>query len=181
MKSLESKRLAKEVFVEILRQADGWIVGKTRLFKAFYLAHLYYFRQNSGLLTDWPIVHMPFGPGVEAGQELINELVASGAVRVRHESDGPFPEIEFRLAQPTPSGLAAAAQEAIRSAVRFVSDKSATELSNLLHERSRAWNSARPGEPLNIYTDMIPEEQFDSEQARLTEIREELAAVFRGD
>ena len=56
---------AKQVILEIIRQSKGRLTGKTRLYMAFYVAHLLYAEQEAGYLTVWPIVKMPFGPGID--------------------------------------------------------------------------------------------------------------------
>src|SRR5262249_11867399 len=69
---------AQDVILEILRSADGEWTGKARLFKAFYFAHLYYASERPGRLTDWPIVRMPQGPGIDRSEELFEELKEQG-------------------------------------------------------------------------------------------------------
>jgi hypothetical protein len=54
---------AQRLVLELIRSAGGAWDGKARLFKAFYFAHLYYARSEPGILTDWPIVRTPRGPG----------------------------------------------------------------------------------------------------------------------
>ena len=39
-------------------------------------------------------------------------------------------------------------------------EKGAAELSDLTHEFSRSWNSASEGQELNIYVDLIPDDEF---------------------
>ncbi len=47
-------RRAQQVLLEIARQSTGdAIVGKTKLFKTFYLAHLFYAAKSPGYLTEW--------------------------------------------------------------------------------------------------------------------------------
>ena len=74
MNMLELDR-AKQVLVELIRAAGGEWTGKTRLYKAYYLAHFYYAETEPGYLTNWAVVKMPYGPGIECGDELLNELV----------------------------------------------------------------------------------------------------------
>ena len=74
------KERAKCVLVEILRAADGHIGSTTELYKAFYIAHLWYASTSPGYLTDWPIVRMQRGPGIGNGHELIDELIRDGII-----------------------------------------------------------------------------------------------------
>src|SRR5262245_14796407 len=88
---------AQDVILEILRSADGEWTGKSKLFKAFYFAHLYYANEQPRLLTDWPIARMPQGPGIDNSHELFNSLVAAGLLTVEPIHDGPYPEYRYRL------------------------------------------------------------------------------------
>jgi hypothetical protein len=56
---------AKRVLVDLIRAAGGEWRRKTRLYKAYYLAHLFYAEAETGDLTNWPVVKMPYGPGIE--------------------------------------------------------------------------------------------------------------------
>src|SRR5262249_644234 len=111
---------AKGVILEILRQAGGSL-GKTKLFKAFWIAHLYYSKMAPGYLTDWPIVRMRKGPGIEDGERLLVELIRSGDINRKYEPRGPFTEINCQLTkQVGATELSATAIKAIKSAVTDV-------------------------------------------------------------
>jgi hypothetical protein len=62
-----SRAKADAVIIELLRTAAGEWTGKTKLYKAFYFAHLYFANEHPGQLTDWPIARMPEGPGIHQG------------------------------------------------------------------------------------------------------------------
>src|SRR5436309_2913255 len=98
-----NKERAKRVILELLRQAGGEM-GKTKLFKAFWLAHLYYSKKAPGYLTDWPIVRMPKGPGIDRADQLILELIHSGQIEKNYEPKGPFTEVNCRLSSRAPAG-----------------------------------------------------------------------------
>src|SRR5712691_6586508 len=99
---------AKDVILEILRNADGEWTGKTKLFKTFYFAHLYYANERPGFLTDWPIARLPQGPGIDKSYLLFESLVKDEYLIVETVHDGPYPEYRYRLtekglhAQPPP-------------------------------------------------------------------------------
>ena len=58
--------LAKQVICAIVEAAGGKLEGQVRLYKAFYYAHLYCWENAAeGVLTDYPIVRMPNGPGID--------------------------------------------------------------------------------------------------------------------
>src|SRR4051812_11085828 len=94
-----AKTTAQAVLLEILRLADGEWSGKTRLFKAFYFAHLYYAMDRPEGLTNWPIARMPQGPGIDRSGKLFDELVHDGLLIVEHIHAGPFPEYRYRLTE----------------------------------------------------------------------------------
>ena len=128
--------MAKKIIVEIIRQAGGNLTTTTKLYKAFYAAHLYYASQSPGYLTHWPIVRMPWGPGIGEGEELIEELERIGVLRLETEMVGPYPATKYSLTGKELPGekLSSEAISAITSAVNFVKDKTATQLSDLTHE-----------------------------------------------
>jgi hypothetical protein len=63
---------------------------------------------------------------------------------------------------PSPS-LPEAAIEAIREGVKAVDGKSAVAVSDESHRQSRVWREAKDGEELDIYLDLID----DDERAKL--------------
>jgi hypothetical protein len=174
-KELEKrKRRVQQVLLEIVRQAGGELRGKLRLFKAFYLAHLLYAEDSPGYLTEWPIVRMPNGPGIHAADQLLVELLEEGALDIestRRPTDLTPPEVY----RETPKGMSEpplpeSAVKAIKEAVTFIRDKSGLELSEWTHEWSRSWNMAKDGDELNIYIDLIPEDEYLERQKRVNDI-----------
>lgn len=172
---------AKQVILELIRAAGGSWAGKTKLYKAFYLAHLYYADREPGFLTSWPIVRMPNGPGVDQGDELLEELVFARDLDLESIKIGPYPSTTYHLAEGAgrATELSEAAIRAIQDAVQFVSPKSAQELSDLTHDFSRSWNTAKDGEELNIYIDLIPASGFDDQGRRLDALGNELRAAWK--
>jgi hypothetical protein len=174
---------ARDIILEILRSADGEWTGKTRLFKAFYFAHLYYADQHPGLLTDWPLERMPQGPGIHYSEELFADLVKSGEMTVEpvHE-EGPYPESRYRL---TAKGAAAARPSAAacwatEKAVSFCQGKTAAQLSQITHERSRSWIQAKDGDVLNIYLDLIPDDEYSKRAKDIADLDRQLTAILGG-
>ena len=48
---------AAQIVLEIIKQSPGdEIVGKTKIFMAFYFAHLFYAADSTGYPSEWPIV-----------------------------------------------------------------------------------------------------------------------------
>jgi hypothetical protein len=151
---------AKQIIFELIRQNGGSFTKKTNLFKAFWHAHLKYAEKNSGVLSDWPIVRMPNGPGIEGFDRLIGQLMESGLLNVDDgEERGPYAGILFEV---TPAGmtldssLESAELEAIRAGVEEVLGKTAAQVSQESHQR--AWNEAKDGHEMNVYLDLSPDD-----------------------
>jgi hypothetical protein len=172
-----NRERAKRVVLELLRQAGGQL-SKSLLHKAFWLAHLYYFKQAPGYLTDWPIVRLPNGPGIDKADRLLQELSDSGHLAVKHEPKGPFTEVVCCLTQTEPEGeLPEQALSAIKEAVDLLKGHSPESISELSHDFSRSWNSQPEGAELDIYTDLIPDDLYQErrkEAARLKKAYEDL-------
>ena len=178
-------RRAQQVLLEIARQSPGdEIVGKTKLFKTFYLAHLFYALKSPGFLTEWPIVRMPHGPGIEHFDTLIRNMVDQGALVCEPTFIGPYRTTRFRAVGELADGVSLAADEikAIREAVEFTAARTAEQLSSLTHEYSRAWNeSDEMGEQLNIYKDLLDEAEGQRLQQRVSEVGAELDELWEGE
>lgn len=178
---MSERTKAKRVILELIRQAGGEFVGMTRLYKAFYVAHLLYAENEPGFLTTWPIVRMPHGPGIESGEDLLVELELTGLLDVERVREGPWTTARYKL---TDRGLASqpldpAEQRAVREAVEFVQSKSAVEVSELTHEHSRSWLAARDGQVLNIYIDMIPDDEFRRRERELDALHRDVMAAWK--
>jgi hypothetical protein len=172
---------AENVILQILRSGDGEWSGKVKLHKAFYFAHLYYANEHPGFLTDWPIVKLTHGPGIRNDEPLIGRMVAEGLLEVELAHEGPYPEYRYRLTEKGRS-LAPEMHEdarlAIEKAALFCKDRTAAELSGMTHERSRSWNEAHLGDVLNIYIDLIPDDEYQRRQQRMNELSSVLAGIF---
>jgi hypothetical protein len=179
--SMTERSKAKQVILEIIRQGKGKLTGKTRLYKAFYVAHLLYAEQETGYLTAWPIVRMPFGPGIDCGDELIAELELAGMLTRKKVAEGPWKTTRYLLTgdNERTERLAAPARRAIKQAVAFVCSKTATELSDLTHEFSRSWIEARDGQPLDIYVDIIADDEFERREREIDSLHRELMSAWK--
>lgn len=156
------KQQAKNIIVELVRQSPGnELSGKLRLYKAFYFSHLYFTRENCDYLSEWPIVRMPQGPGIDRFSELLHELESEGLLVVRHEPAGPWQREVFRAVRGEDLHLDSTQVDAIRKAVEFIDGKHGAQLSDLTHEFSKSWNESNDGEELNIYRDILADEDFD--------------------
>lgn len=152
----DSREAAKLVIRDIVAAAGGRLAGKTRLFKAFYAAHLYYWRGGNGVLTDYPIVRMPRGPGIDDGEELLLELEREGFLRIGSQPCGPFEETVYESVGQADFEPDDPRFRAAQDAAKWVRDKTAVELSAETHEFSRSWNESSDGDEMNIYLDLVP-------------------------
>jgi hypothetical protein len=172
---------AENVVLQILRAGDGEWSGKVKLHKAFYFAHLYYAAEHPGFLTDWPIAKLTHGPGIHNDEPLIRRLVEEGLLEVELVHEGPYPEYRYRLTEKG-RGRAAEMPEdarlAVEKAAEFCKDRTAADLSRMTHDHSRSWNEGQPGDILNIYIDLIPDDEYQRRQQRLQGLSKDLAGIF---
>lgn len=176
-KSSEREK-AKQVICGIILASHNRLVGKTKLFKAFYAAHLFYWRDNKGTLTNYPIVRMPHGPGIHEGDTLLKELENDGRIRTSRNLDGPYPEWVFETVKAVKFNPADPGFQAIEQAAKWIENKSAAELSQETHENSRSWNKSSEGEILNIYLDLLDESEYEKVQKGLEETEAALSGIF---
>jgi hypothetical protein len=175
-----AKTDAQRVVLELIRSAGGTWDGRAKLSKAFYFAHLYYAAAAPGILTDWPIVRTPQGPGIHNGSVLLQGLVKNGYLAVETTREGPYPDSRYRLtvkANAEPS-LPEDARVAVQAATDFVTPRTAAELSQLTHERSRSWREAKDGDVLDVYIDLIPDEEYEANQEQFAELDQQLTAAL---
>jgi hypothetical protein len=170
---------AKQVICEIVATAGGKLVGKVRLHKAFYYAHLYYWQQGTGVLTSYPVVRLPFGPAIDDGPGVVAELVREGKLRVSQQPNGPYKETVFELAQPFQIDPNGPRFQAIEDAVELVKSKTAVELSEETHLYSRSWQASENGQELDIYTDLLDDMEYQQIQDDGQQSRELVYGVFQ--
>jgi uncharacterized phage-associated protein len=172
-----SPEKAKLILAAIIHAAGGSFNGKTRLYKAFYVAHLLHFRDQQGVLSDHPIVRMPRGPAVQKGEVLLSELRQAGIIAINKRPVGPYQEDVFTLVKPL-EGLTLDEIESIRKAVAMIGDMSAAELSEWTHEFSNTWEETPDGHEMNIYADLLSELECAEMKKRHDEAGKVVDAVF---
>src|SRR5436189_4755977 len=94
---MADREAAKHLILKIVAMAGGRLEAKSRLHKAFYAAHLIYWRERQGVLTDYPIVKMPNGPGIDDLEGLLEELVDGDALEVVEGTKGPYKQTTLVL------------------------------------------------------------------------------------
>lgn len=172
--AIPDRATAEEVILDIVAVRGGRFESKTLLYKAFYLAHLYYWEEHDGVLTHYPIVKMPNGPGLDDGDQLLAGLVSSGRLTREVEPFGPFHREVFTLVEPRPVDPGSARQEAIRKALAFIGTKSAKQVCDEVHEFSKSWQNGASGAELPIYMDLLT----DADMGKLKEASSEVSDLF---
>jgi hypothetical protein len=166
------RELAKEIIVEIVRQAGGTLDLKTAIFKAFYHAHVRFADTQPGYLSMWPIVRMPNGPGIHRFDRLVLQLVAEKRLAITTFECGHHRAYRFTLGEKVPcsADLPEGAFEAIAYGVGQVIGKTASQISHESHLMSRAWRDANDGDELNVYLDSLNEADYTECTTRAAEI-----------
>ncbi|HET7229521.1 MAG TPA: hypothetical protein VFJ16_05930 [Longimicrobium sp.] len=166
-----SAREAKETICDLIAAAGGVLHGKVRLHKAFYFAHLFYFGDGKGILTDHPIVRLPQGPFIDHGERLIDELRREGVLTIASAPVGPFQETVYKLEAPRAVDPETARGRAILRAVELVANRSAAELSELTHEHSISWQNTENGREMDIYLDLLSDDVLATMRREIAELR----------
>lgn len=171
---------AKEVICEIIAASGGRLAGKVRLYKAFYFAHLYYWESGCGTLTDYPIVRLPQGPGIDGGDELLTELEREGRIEITEQSNGPYREQVFSISRSVELDPDDPRFRAIEEAVKWIEGKTGAELSAITHEYSRSWRQSTDGDVLDIYSDLLSDSEYQRVQQALVEAEDLVNGAFGG-
>ena len=177
MPAYEDIQKAKLLIVAILRESGGSFTGKTRLYKAFYVAHLYHYQKQTGVLSDYPVVRMPRGPAIDDGDNLLNSLVQEGLIHIGKRMNGPYVEEVYTLIGQA-SALADHEWASVRDAVQWIADKTATQLSEWTHEYSNTWEDTPNGRVMNIYADLLDEAEYQQMKQRHQQAKGIVDAVF---
>lgn len=167
----ESREQAKLVIRDLLAAAGGSLRGKVRLNKAFYFAHLYYWRDSQGILTDYPIVRLPFGPAIDDATQLLAELVGEGTIDITTSPNGPYEEYVYTLRSPHELDPRSPRTSALRAAIELVEGRTGADLSELTHEHSRTWQGTADGKEMSIYADLLTDEQLESARTAIQQLR----------
>ncbi|MDX2065920.1 MAG: DUF4065 domain-containing protein [Fimbriimonadaceae bacterium] len=171
-RALRARDRAKRTILALVNANGGELVGKLRLYKAFYRAHLDYFRATGLELTGYPIVRMPNGPGIDNATDLIDEMRASGDLTEEIGTRGLEFERAYRARRDNLAELDADQLQAVHSAVQWANSLSSAELSEASHQAS--WHETVNGQEQPILIDALSAEEL---VARRSEARARLAAV----
>jgi hypothetical protein len=177
------RRQAKRIIVEIVRQAAATKPTESGLARdsiafVFWIAHLYPAKSNPGYLTSWPLIRTSRGVEIRDASALLGELVEEEFVRAESVERGPFSVTVYHPAgKESESELPSAAVEAIRQA--------ATEFPLFSHcvsawpiPFSRAWCTTPVGEEMDVYLDLIPEDEYEERRRQMEGLKEGLRDLF---
>jgi hypothetical protein len=177
------KRLAERVILEIVRRSAGserigpWLTREA-LAHVFWFAHLYYAKRQPGYLTNWPLVRTPWGVEIRDASGLLRRLVEEGFVRPEQVERGPFSLTVYSPTGQEPgSELPDAAVQAIQQAL----DEGPLSPQCWCHGpavTSRAWRATAVGEEMDIYLDLIPEDQYEERRHQLEGLKDSLGDLF---
>lgn len=168
---------AKRIILAIVQEAGGTLAGRTRLYKVFYHAHLFYWQDHEGVLTTHPVVHMPNGPGIDKGEAILGELVAAGLLCAAKRPKGRYGEWVYTLPGGRPVKTTKAEQDAIRNALIRVGSGTAVGISKRSHKESPTWRATRNGNEQNIYLDLLSTEERAQLRKRQRDARKLLTAA----
>lgn len=152
-----TRQEAKRIILAIVREAGGVLVARTRLYKVFYHAHLFYWQDHGGLLTLYPIVHMPHGPGIDDGEGILRELESGGQLEATRDPSVPLCPWVYRLSPQASVTASPSEQDAIQKALIRVGSGRAVDISERSHEDSWSWHRTKKGHEQNIYSDLLDE------------------------
>lgn len=181
----ESWPNAKRVVALILSEAGGVLRQKTRLYKAFFRAHQEHWLHHDGLLTTHRVVAMTYGPGIDDGECLLQEMADEGIIRITPPPLESKQGFEFRLLRPESASGSESEKDSVRRALAWVTGRGAKWLSEETHKTSRSWIAAkqndRMGSEMDIYLDLIPEGEYKRMGKAINDQKRTLESIFASD
>ena len=166
---------AKQIVCALLQCSGGKFEGKTRLNKAFWWAHVHYYRHHPGLLSRYPIARLTEGPAIDEADSLLASLERDRHLAIHGQPKGPYLEEVYELRKPWSDQLPEVAIDSIQHAVEWVRDKTAVEVSQASHRLSRSWQAAKDGDIIDIANDTLSEDDLRDTQTELDRIDKNLA------
>ncbi len=192
----QDRHLARQVILELLRRGPWEVApsgtrGLTReaINHLFWLAHLYYAKNNPGYLTTWPIIRKPWGVQLREDIALLRDLTEDELIRTEQMEVGPFPVTLYCLNdKPGEAALSPKAVHAIQLATQLVLGPPQGFTMPFFCPlpfsrawplfRSRAWQTTPDGEEMDIYLDLVPEELYDERRQQLERLAQGLEDLF---
>ncbi len=176
--SHRQREAAKRILCAMIQAEGGKFQGQTRLYKAFYWAHLYFWQNFEGVLSAYPIARMPQGPGIDDGEDLLFEMQRQGLIRITRAADGEFPERTFKLAADFEVNLTPEEAAAVKHGLKKVKGKTAKQVSKETHANSRSWKRLANGKIMDIYEDLLTDKEAEKAARATAEINGLLDEAF---
>ena len=175
--TVSDREKAKQIILAIIQENGGVFCGTTRLYKAFYHAHLFFWKEHRGALSFYPVVHMPKGPGIDQSRELVRELrFVDEKIDVTQRPSGDYTEDVYKVKGRLTLNLTEAELDAVRKALGVVEGKGSLKVSAESHGPS--FYATKDGEEQNIYLDTLSDLEFEEMQARQARIHALVSQVF---
>jgi hypothetical protein len=171
----EDKSRVHQVLGEIFRQAANLphpcFTAQT-ITGVFWVAHLWYARENPDYLTLWPLIRRPWGAELTGAEHFLAALVEDGVALVEARDRGPFQQLTYRgTGKPVAPEAPARVKEAVAKALRFVMEFPLVMpmpwAAGWPAVLSRVWRETPDGEEMNVHLDLIPENVYREQQQTL--------------
>jgi hypothetical protein len=174
-----ARERAKRTILGLVSASNGRLVGKLRLYKAFYRAHLLYFEKTGLELTGYSIVHMDNGPGIDNAGDLIDELMDEGTLQeIIGNGDRKKEHVYVTIGCIRVEDDEDKA-EAMLKAVQWANSLDEEELKVASHNRS--WHESVSGKEQNIFVDVLTDDRVNQIRTeaddRLARIKNLVAAL----
>jgi hypothetical protein len=173
---------AKRIIAAIISASGGQFTGRTRLYKAFYRAHVEYWKAQSRRLTKHQLVCMPQGPGIDGGDLLIDEMVRDKTIKTSRVIHWHMTSEKYTLLDTGAVTVNEDEMDAVHKALEWLAGLTATEASNKSHAQSRSWNLAKEaglGVPLQYELDALNDDEYARLDAAYEASKGQLAEFFR--
>lgn len=159
----DPKRQAKDLILEIIKCSEGRLEGRKRLYKAYWMSHVIYFRDYVKNLTRYGVVKMTNGPGIHDFDTLLAELKTESGLNVTVGENAELPKEElYTYDGISPYPADSPIHKAVQEALAWVMSVPYANLSDESHYPS--WWEAGMGSPQDYAIDTIDEDE-------MTEIR----------
>lgn len=169
---------AKRLILKIVAVAGGQLEAMSRLNKAFYATHLFYWQEQGKLLSDYPVVKLPNGPGIDDFEALVAELEAENKLVVVLGEKGPYKQTTLVLKAAVEINPQDPEFVAIRKAIRWVKSHTTRQLSDITHEQPSYQGQPRIGYEQAIYLDAVSEEEYEGIRAACARVDDAFRAAL---
>jgi len=161
---------AKKIICALVYFSGGVFEGKTRLNKAFWRAHVFYYKNGPGLLSQYPIARLPEGPAIDDLDDVLVVLEREGRIELSSQSKGKYEETVISLSSSPPT-LDEEEEAAVKEAIQWIKHKTAAQAADESHRLSTGWKESKNGDIIDVAFDALSASELDSikkERARIS-------------